>query len=115
MFVESLVGSTSHPTIALLDHLGIGDKTVKCDVDFTSSGNCCEKLAKGAKDTANWIRGVEVAMNEAVEINPQNIRIYTLDVFLDMAVLLDERCNIIRDSHCKWYARNVYISFSVKR
>jgi hypothetical protein len=91
--------ASAEATVALLDHLCIGDQTVKGDVYCAGGCNQGKELVEGNDDTADGIGGFEIPMYETVEIKAQNISIHSCDILLNVAVFLDEGCDIVRDSH----------------
>lgn len=91
-----------HSAIALLNNLGNRNQSIKGNVDSLGSDDCRQQLFQGNNDRPNRILGVEILVKKAVEIQSQTIHFQrSISAFpLNVFVASQERCYVIRNSHC---------------
>ena len=88
-----------HATVPLLDHLGIGDKSIEGDVNMRRL-ECSQEAIESDDDASNGIVGVQVAMEKAVEVDREDIDVGWRRPF-NGGMRTDEGPNIKGDPHTK--------------
>jgi hypothetical protein len=92
----------AHPTVALLDHLGVGNESIKGKVDTLGTDDRGNEVLEGSDDTARGVLGFEVGMQKAVEVNAEAVHLQRSSreaLLLDVAVCFDERSNVVGYTH----------------
>ena len=99
---ERLSLGEAPPTIALLDHLGIGYQPLKGNVHTLGLDDVGEEVFQGIHDTADWILRREIGVEKAIKVQSETVhyeRGAWLTGLLNVSVRFDERRDVIRNAH----------------
>ena len=94
----------THTAVALLDHLGIRNQSVKCEIDSLCSHHGGHKFLQSNDNGTHRILGFEILVDKAIEIQCKNVGIYASTVLLNMLVCSEKRCYIERNTHSLFFA-----------
>jgi len=91
-----------HASVPLLHHLRIGNQSIKRNIYLFRFHDICQEFVKCNNNTPNRVLRLQVMMNEAIKVNRQNVglKLASSKILLDMFMISDKACDIVRNSHC---------------